>query len=275
MKLGFIGGGVMGEAMVARLLDGGVAAREEIMVSDVSAEQRTLLAQRYGIQTTASNLAAANHADFLVLAVKPQQLPAVMQDLRGGLRPEQAVLSIVAGARLTTLQRGLAHDALIRVMPNTPARIGQGMSVWMATASVGRAHRETAQQLLQSLGREVYVDEEKYLDMATALSGSGPAYVFLFLEALTDAGVHLGLSREIAAELALQTVAGSAALARETGAHPAVLRSQVTSPGGTTAEAVYELEASRWRAALHGAILAAYDKSIDLGREEDEEEEDH
>ena len=215
--------------------------------------------------TTADNTKAAAAGDILVLSVKPQDLPGVMAQLEGSLRREQAALSIVAGARMSTLTEGLNHPNVIRVMPNTPAQIGQGISLWTCAAQVQDELREMARSVLSTLGEEIYVSDEKYLDMATALSASGPAYVFLFIESLIDAGVYLGLPRDMARTLALQTVLGSAGLVKETGRHPAELKDMVTSPGGTTAEALLALESGGFRANVINAVIAAYEKSMALG----------
>jgi pyrroline-5-carboxylate reductase len=186
-----------------------------------------------------------------------------MEELRNILA-QQAVLSIVAGAGLASLCQGLGYNCVIRAMPNMPAQIGQGMTVWTATAEVGSKQKEMAQSIVGALGEEIYVADEKYLDMATALSGSGPAYVFLFIEALIDAGVHIGLSRDIAQKLAVQTVLGSTRVVHETNRHPAELRDMVTSPGGTTTEALFQLEKGGLRSLLLEAVVAAYDKAKNL-----------
>ncbi len=199
--------------------------------------------------------------------MKPQHLEPALADLRGSLAPSQLVLSIVAGARLETLTTGLEHSEVVRVMPNTPAQVGQGISVWTATPGVDVASRERVRVVLGALGEQVEVAEEKYLDMATALSGSGPGFVFLFLEAMIDAGVHLGFSRPVAQQLVYQTVIGSATMARETGRHPAELRNAVTSPAGTTAAGLLELEEGRLRAVIDRCVIAAYERCVELGRE--------
>jgi pyrroline-5-carboxylate reductase len=188
-----------------------------------------------------------------------------MEEIAGGMRADVAVVSIVAGARMDALMRGLKHPAVIRVMPNTPAQIGAGMSVWTAAAEVSGAKIEATRLMLQTLGAELYVTDEKLIDMATALSASGPAYVFLFIEALIDAGVYLGLSRDVARQLSLQTVLGSTQLVKETGRHPADLKDMVTSPGGTTIEALRALEDGGFRASVFAAVSAAYEKSKALG----------
>jgi pyrroline-5-carboxylate reductase len=189
-----------------------------------------------------------------------------MRDLKGAIPPEALVLSIVAGARLIDLTRGLSHAAVVRSMPNTPAQVGEGITVWTATPEASAGQRESARAILGSCGQEVYVENEDYLDMATALSGTGPAYVFLFMEAMVDAGVHLGFPRRIAEALVVQTVRGSVAFYESSPMHLARLRNQVTSPGGTSAAALYYLEKAGFRTALSRAIWAAYERSIQLGQ---------
>ena len=205
------------------------------------------LQERYGVFADTSNPRAAEKGDIVVLSVKPQNLSEVLAQLDGILRQEQAVLSIVAGARMSTIVEGLGHPSVIRVMPNTPAQIGEGMSLWTCSPQVEGEARHMARSLLKTMGEEIYVSDEKYLDMATALSASGPAYVFLFIESLIDAGVYLGLPRDMARTLTLQTVLGSAKLVRETGRHPAELKDMVSSPGGTTVEALLSLEEDSFR----------------------------
>jgi pyrroline-5-carboxylate reductase len=202
----------------------------------------------------------------VVLSVKPQRLSEVMKGL-DKIPPEALVLSVVAGASIQKISRTLKHAAVVRSMPNTPGQIGEGITVWTASARVSDEQRETARQILGALGQEVFVEEENYLDMATAISGNGPAYVFLFTEALIDAGVHLGFPRRIAEQLVLQTIKGSASFYEQAGRHPATLRNQVTSPGGTSAEALYYLEKAGFRTAISRAIWAAYQRSLELGKE--------
>jgi pyrroline-5-carboxylate reductase len=263
MRIAFIGGGAMGEAMTRCLLAKGVVTPGEIVVSDVSGARRELLSREYGVTTIDDNRKAVEGCDIIVLAVKPQHLAQVMDELKNPL-PPQAVLSIVAGAGISSLRRGLNYSNVVRAMPNMPAQIGEGMTVWTATAEVTEKQKETAQSILSALGEEIYVADEKYLDMATALSGSGPAYVFLFIEGLIDAGVHIGLPRNIAEELVIQTVLGSAHTVKKTTKHPAELRNTVTSPGGTTTEALLQLEKGRFRSLLYEAVAAAYEKAKNL-----------
>lgn len=265
MNIAFIGGGAMGEAMVAGIIHKGLARPEDIVVSDVSPARQKALRDKYGVSVTASNLEAIGRGDIVVLAVKPQTLAEVMAELAGHMHPQQALVSIVAGARIGTLAQGLKHRGVVRVMPNTPAQIGEGMSVWTATSEVSPEHREAVKAILKALGQEIYVSDEHYIDMATALSASGPGYVLLFIESLIDAGVHIGLPRDMASTMAVQTVLGSAKLAQSSGRHPAELRNMVTSPGGTTAEGILQLEAGALRALVTNAVLAAFEKAQELG----------
>lgn len=264
MRISFIGGGVMGEAMIKSVLAKGVAAPADITVSDVSQSRRDTMNERYGVKTMADNREAADRAEAVVLAVKPQDLSKVLGEVKG-LSPQQLLLSIVAGATLHGLRQGLGHPCLVRAMPNMPAQIGEGMTVWTATAEVNQQQRQMAQSILAALGEELYVSSEKYIDMATALSGSGPAYVFLVIEALTDAGVHIGLPRDVAEKLVTETVLGSTRAVKVTGRHPAELRNMVTSPGGTTTEGLLQLETGGLRSLLLQAVIAAYDKAQKLG----------
>ena len=267
MIISFIGGGVMAEAIIGGILSKKIAQAQDIIVGEVLEERRTYLKGTYCIDTTANNVTAAQRGEIVILSTKPQNLSGVLQELRGALQPQQAVLSIVAGARMGTIMRGIDHPSVIRVMPNTPAQIGAGVSVWTASPEVEEEKLEVVGNILRSLGEEIYVAEEKYLDMATALSASGPAYVFLFIEALIDAGVYLGMPREMTRPLVLQTVLGSTLFTKESGRHPSELKDMVTSPGGTTAEALLKLEEGAFKATLINAVVAAYEKSQALGNE--------
>lgn len=263
--LAFIGSGVMAEAMIKGILQQKLLTPERIIASGPREERGWELQKRYGIRSTTSNQEAAANADIVILSVKPQVLPKVLKELHGRIPPKGLVLSIVAGARIHTIQNGLSHNAIVRSMPNTPAQVGAGMTVWTTSEQVSAAQRAEAQAILAALGEELYVEDEDYLDMATALSGTGPAYVFLFMEALIDAGVHLGFSRRVAQQLVLQTVLGSALFAKMSQMHPAELRNMVTSPGGTSAEALYQLEKGGLRTVVSRAVWAAYQKSRMLG----------
>lgn len=266
MKLAFIGGGTMAEAIIGGVLAGGLAGRGDVAVGEPVAARRAFLSGDLGVWAGADNVEAAGGADLVVLAVKPQDLGGVLGELRGRLGPGQAVLSIVAGARLATVSEGLGHPAVVRVMPNTPAQVGCGMTLWVCSDGVSMGQREMTRAALAGVGDELQVANERYLDMATAVSASGPAYVFLFVEALIDGGVFVGLPRDMARRLALQTVLGSVRLAVETGRHPAELRDMVVSPGGTTAEGLRALGERGLGAAVVAAVDAAYQKAVGLGR---------
>ncbi len=264
MKISFIGGGIMGEAIIKSLLAKGVSKPGDIVVSDVSKLRRDVLKKKHGVKVVADNKEAVKGAEVVVLAVKPQELSKVMGELKG-LSPQQLVLSIAAGTTLESLQQGLRHSRLVRAMPNMAAQIGEGMTVWTATEEVNQKQKDMAQSILAATGKEIYVSSEKYIDMATAVSGSGPAYVFLVIEALVDAGVHIGLPREMAEKLVVQTVLGSARAVEVMGKHPAELKNMVTSPGGTTTEGLLQLEAGKLRSLLLQAVIAAYNKAKALG----------
>jgi pyrroline-5-carboxylate reductase len=263
--LAFIGSGTMAEAMIQVLLNKGCIAPVHICASGPRAERARELEQRYGVVGTTDNREAAEAADIVVLSVKPQVTPAVLNELKGLVFPEGLVLSIVAGVDTATIATGLQHPAVVRAMPNTPAQIGEGMTVWTASRGVTEAQRGQARAILEAMGREIYVEDENMLDMATAVSGTGPTYVFMMMEAMTDAAVHLGFSRRVAVQLVTQTVLGSANFARQSDRHLAELRNMVTSPGGTSAEAIYQLEKGGLRTVLSKAVWAAYQKSRLLG----------
>ncbi len=265
IEIAFIGPGVMAEAMLTALLRAGGVQAENIRVSGPRAARVDALSARYGVQPFTDNRAACAGADIVVFAVKPQQLDTVLDDLAGAIPKRALALSIIAGASLDKISRGLRHPAVVRAMPNTPARIGAGITIWTATEAVSPAGQAQARELLAALGSEIQVQEEKYLDMATALSGTGPAYVFLFMEAMIDAGVHMGFPRRIAEQLVTETLLGSVAFYRQQESHVAALRNQVTSPGGTSAEALYYLEKAGFRTAISRAIWAAYQRSLELG----------
>ncbi|HLA98926.1 MAG TPA: pyrroline-5-carboxylate reductase [Anaerolineales bacterium] len=268
-KIAFIGPGVMAEAMIAGLIRQNVAQAENILVAGPRPERLSELRDKFGVQGTVNNAEAASQAAMVVLAVKPQRLDKVLAGVRGSVQPEAVVLSIVAGASIDKIAHGIGHDRIVRSMPNTPAQIGEGITVWTAAPSVAEEQIEMARQVLSALGQEIFVEEENYLDMATALSGTGPAYVFLFMEAMVDAGVHLGFPRRIAEQLVAQTVRGSVDFytKHEEHIHLARLRNQVTSPGGTSAAALYYLEKAGFRTALSRAIWAAYERSRELGKD--------
>ncbi len=266
METALIGSGVMGEAFIAGLLRNHLAEPTQIIASHPSKERRQVLESRYNIRTVAKNGEAVLMAGVVILAVKPQQLDKVIADLRGKIPAQALVISIIAGTPISFLQESLSHSSIIRAMPNTPAQIGEGITVWTASSSVSEAQKALSHEILFALGPDLFVEDENYLDMATALSGTGPAYAFLFMEAMIDAGVHMGLPRYIAEKLVIQTMRGSVEYYDRKKAHPAELRNEVTSPGGTTAAALYYLEKAGFRTAISRAIWAAYERSLELGR---------
>ena len=265
MRLAFIGGGNMGEVMLSAVLNKGLTTPQDISISDVNESRCQYIRHEYDVYVTGSNLEVLSRGDMVVLAIKPQNLVEVMAELSGQLKPHQLVLSIIAGARINTLCLGLNHKTVVRVMPNTPAQIGEGISVWAATSEVTEQQREWVSSILGAMGKEIYVAEERYIDMATAVSGSGPAYVFLFVESLVEAAVHIGLPRDIAQEMVLQTLLGSGHLVQKSGKEPSELRRMVTSPGGTTAEALLQLEKGGFSNLILQAIIAAHNKARSLG----------
>jgi pyrroline-5-carboxylate reductase len=266
LKIAFIGGGNMGEAMLAAVLARKLATVSDTCVSDVSEACRAHLKKRYGVAVTAASTEAVKDRDIIILAVKPQQMPDVMAALRGKLKSTQLVLSIAAGVTIASLRDGLGHRCLARAMPNTPARIGLGMSGWVATPEVSATQKEQVRGILGAMGREIAFDDEKYLDMITAVSGSGPAYLFLFAEALTEAAVNIGLSPAEAEILVSQTLFGAASLMRESGETPAALRRAVTSKGGTTERALEALDEGGFKELVSRAVAAAYKRAQELGK---------
>jgi len=264
-KIAFIGCGAMGEAMVKGLLRERLVRPAQVIASHPRPDRRQELVERYGVVVAADNAEAATGATLVVLAVKPQFMDEVLNDLHGVLALETVVVTIVAGARLERVVNALGTPAAVRVMTNTPAQIGRGISVWTATEAVDEDNRAKVRAVLSALGVEEFVTHEDELDMATALSGTGPAYVFLFMEALIDAGVHLGFSRRVASRLVFETLRGSVEYAAQAPQHLAHLRNQVTSPGGTSAEAQYQLERGRLRTVLSDAVWAAYRRCVQLG----------
>ena len=265
-----VGSGVMAEAMIAGLLRGELVAPGQVVASHPRPERREALERDYGIRTVADNVAAVQDADVVLLGIKPQMLDRVGREIGPQLREGQLVLSVLAGATTKALTGILGHDQVVRSMPNTPARLGKGMTVWYATPATTDEQRRQAAALLGALGAELEVDDEKMVAMATAVSGTGPTYVFLVMEALIDAAVHLGFPRHIAHDLVIETLEGSTLFAKQSGMHPAELRNMVTSPGGTSAAALHELEGGRLRTVLSEAVWAAYRRTNELGEQLEE-----
>jgi pyrroline-5-carboxylate reductase len=271
MRVAIVGAGVMAEAMIAGLLADRAVAPAKLVASHPRRDRRDVLASRHGIAVVTRNAEAVPGADIVVLAVKPQMLRSVMREVGPALDKGQVVLSIVAGATLRTLSTGLDHAAVVRAMPNTPSQIRRGITVWTASSATTARQRELARSVLRAIGSEKEVGDETFVAMATALSGTGPTYLFAVMEALIDAGVHMGFPRELAHDLVVETLIGSAEYAAQSELHPAQLRNAVTSPGGTSAAAIYELEKGRLRTVLSDAVWAAYRRTEELGRRLEED----
>ena len=272
-RLAFIGCGVMAEAIIAGLLRKKLVSPEQIVGSHPRVARREEMHVKYGLEMFEQNrdavLAAypveAHDSSMLILAVKPQRLRRVLEELKGSVHQEQVVVSIVAGARIETIADTLLHASVVRTMPNTPAQIGEGVTAWTPSAAVNSERERQVCAMLDALGKTVRVENERQIDMATALSATGPTYIFLVMEALIDAGVHMGFSRHVAQELVHQAMLGSVLFARESHKHPAELRNMVTSPGGTSAEAIYQMEKGSLRTVLSKAVWAAFQRAQSLG----------
>lgn len=268
-KLAFIGCGVMGESIVAGLLRKKLVKPSQILASHPRQHRREELTNKYQIEVLENNADAVNslpdNNSMVVLCVKPQRLKGVLDELNGVVAANQLVISIIAGATIETLSGSLNNYFVVRAMPNTPSQIGQGMTAWTCSDRVKPEQKEQVKVLLTALGKEILVETENQIDMATSLSATGPTYIFMMMEALTDAGVHMGFSREVSKELVQQTMLGSTLFAMESHKHPAELRNMVTSPGGTSAAAIYEMEKGTMRTVLSKAVYAAYKRAVELG----------
>ena len=265
-RIAVVGFGVMGKAIVSSLISKGKTDPKSLIVVEPTPDRLELLSKEFGIKGYSDSADVIGQADIVILAVKPQGFKHVATSIKGNVKPDALVLSIIAGVPLKDLVEKLGVDQVVRAMPNTASQIGMGITVWTKTSKVSDEKKQLAGEIIQTLGEEVFMEDESYLDMATALSGSGPAYVFLFMESMIDAGVHLGFPRRIAEKLVVQTIRGSAEFFLQNHEHPARLRNDVTSPGGTSAEALYYLEKAGFRTAISRAIWAAYERSIELGK---------
>lgn len=265
LRVAFIGGGTMGEAILSAILGKGLSRTTDVGVSDVSEKRLEYLRQKYGVAVTGNNRRAVENKDVVILAVKPQNVAEVLAGLNNCLQPGQLALSIIAGARMDTLCHGLNHRQLVRAMPNTPAQIGEGMTAWTATPEVTEGQKRQARSILGVMGEETYFDDEAYLNMATAISGSGPAYFFLFVECLIESAVGIGLPTDVARKLVLQTMLGSGHLIQKTDTSPAELRQRVTSRGGTTAAALEQFEKGEFNHLVRQAVNAAFQRARELG----------
>ena len=255
----------MGEAILAALLEKKLCKPADIAVSDISESRRLYLKKQYGVNVTADNRGAIKGRDVVVLAVKPQNAAEVFSDLKSNLKLDQVILSIAAGVRIATISKGTGHNKVVRSMPNTPAQIGLGISGWTATPQVTDKQKKLARTILRAMGKEIYFNEEEYLDKVTAISGSGPAYVYLFAESLIDGAVELGLTERDAEALVLQTILGAAHLMDKSDKKPAELRRNVTSKGGTTERAIEVFEKNNLAGIVAKAVKAAYQRAKELG----------
>jgi pyrroline-5-carboxylate reductase len=268
VHLSFIGCGVMAESMIAGLLRQNLITPDKIVGSHPREARRSELETTYGIKMFKSNAEAVSSATdpVVVLSVKPQRISNVLSDLKGAVAANGLVISIVAGAKVETISAALGTDHVVRAMPNTPSQIGAGITAWTCDENVTDRERAQVRGLLSALGKELYVETENMIDMATSLSATGPTYIFMVMEALTDAGVHLGFSRDLAKELVQETMLGSVKFAMASHKHPAELRNMVTSPGGTSAEAIYQMEKGTLRTVLSKAVYSAYKRAVELGK---------
>jgi pyrroline-5-carboxylate reductase len=255
----------MGQAIAAAIIKNGLAQPQDVTISDISQARLDMLKEELGVFTSASNLEVIARADVIVLSIKPQTLDNLMAEIGGRIKPDALVFSIIAGKKIETLSAALKHKAIVRAMPNTPAQIGMGMTVWTATADVTPPQRAAAESIVSVMGKGIYADSESYLDLATAVSGSGPAYVFLFMEALIAGAVKIGMPQDMAKTLVVQTLLGSAEYARASGKDLAELRRNVTSPGGTTAAALKVFEDGGFNPLVEKAVEAAYKRAQELG----------
>ena len=277
-RIAFVGLGVMAEAIAAGLLRKGLVKAGQIVGSHPRVARREELYAKYAIQMFEANRDAVeaaypesqNAGALVILGVKPQRLGKVLDELKGSVHQDQVVVSIVAGAKIETIADELLHAAVVRTMPNTPAQIGEGVTAFTSSAAVNELQESQVSALLEALGKTVRVENERQIDMATALSATGPTYIFLVMEALIDAGVHMGFSRHVAQELVQQTMLGSVLFARESHKHPAELRNMVTSPGGTSAAAIYQMEKGSLRTVLSKAVWAAFQRAEALGAKKKE-----
>ena len=266
LSIGFLGAGKMATALAKGFIRAGLVTPKEVIASDINEAAGAAFAKQTGAKTTAANAEVAKFGSVLILAVKPDQVAGALAEIRDGLTEKQLVVSIAAGVTLSKLEAGLGSGArVIRVMPNTPALVGSSATAFALGKAATVADAEIATKLFSAVGVAFQV-KESLLDAVTGLSGSGPAYVYLFIEALSDGGVAAGLPRDIATKLAAQTVLGAAQMVLETGQHPGALKDMVTSPGGTTIEGLHELEKGKLRGTVMSAVRAAADKSKKLGQ---------
>ncbi len=256
----------MARAILEALIDSKITAPEKITVSDISTARLEDIKNKYRVCTTSSNTRAIAAADIIILAVKPQNLDAISRELVGKFSPGKLVISILAGTNLESLANSLKHGEVIRAMPNTPAQIRMGMTAWTASPAVTEEKKKAAQSILSTMGKAIFFEDEAFIDMSTAISGSGPAYFYLFMESLVEAGVELGLPRETAIELVMQTALGSVSYALKSDAGLTTLRQQVTSPGGTTEAALKIFESEGLKDIIIKAVAGAHGRAREIGK---------
>jgi len=260
----FLGAGAMGEALMRGLISAGIYEPQQITALDPHAARLQVIGEALGIRTSTDVVAAARDSDVLLIAVKPQTMSEALEPLREVLTPQQSVISIALGIKTKQLESSFAQAVpCVRVMPNTPCLVGQGATAICLGQNAGAAQREIAHRIFGALGLAIDVDEI-LIDAVTGLSGSGPAYVYLFIEALSDGGVKMGLARDVATRLAAQTVLGAAQMVLETGEHPGALKDKVTSPGGSTIAALHALEQNAFRGAVMDAVVTATDRAREM-----------
>ena len=264
--LGFIGGGFMAEAIIKGILTSNLLLPSNIYVGELNPSRQKYLQNEYKINISSNNISVINNTNIVILAIKPQVFSKVANEIKSSLSLNQTIISILAGTKIQTLTESLMHSHVIRIMPNTPVQISQGMSIWTSTKNIDKNIHLFCSNMLQSIGKEIYIDDENFIDLATAISASGPAYVFLFVEALIDAAINLGAEPDIAYKLVTQTVLGSALLVNNSPKSPSELRKAVTSPGGGTAEALNTFELSDFRGVIREAVNSAYEKYKELGK---------
>ena len=266
VKIGVIGAGKIGAAITRGVIRAGLVSKEHVMVSDISPALRQAIGDELGVESTPDNGAVCDFAEIVILAVKPQIVEGVAREIAKKIGLTKLLVSVAAGVPLSRIEAHLAPQArVIRVMPNLPCVVGAGAAAYAGGAHASVADMEHVGSILNSFGIGMAV-EEKYLDAVTGLSGSGPAYVFLFMEALADGGVQAGLARDVALRLAMQTVYGAARMALESSRHPGELKDEVASPGGTTIAGIYALEQKGFRGTVMDAVVKATERSKELGK---------
>jgi pyrroline-5-carboxylate reductase len=266
IKLNFIGGGKMAEAIINGVLTKKLVSTKNILISEPLKIRRDYLKEKFGIKTTSENLKTIKSADFLILCIKPQDLSIVSKELKNKIDSKIILLSILAGMKIESLTSQLGHKKIIRAMPNIPAQIGKGMIAWTHSNDINDNELKLTKTILKTLGKEIHFNNQKQIDIATSISGSGPAYIFYIVEALINAGVYLGLTKEISKKLVLQTIEGSTSLIKKDNTPLPILTDMVTSPGGTTAEALMLFEHEGLKSIIAKAVIAAYEKSKELSQ---------